>query len=66
VRWVGDQLEYLAIRSTEMLPEIAAPTFSALAEKLNASSPEFVDSRVDVLNEKAGYHLVARVPGSGL
>jgi len=43
-----------------MLPEIAVSAFSALAEKLNASSTEFPDSRVDVLNEKAGHHFVTR------
>jgi hypothetical protein len=35
VRWVGYQLECLAIKSTEMLPETAASAFSPRAEKLN-------------------------------
>jgi hypothetical protein len=43
-----------------MLPEIAVSAFSTLAEKLNASSTEFPDSRGDVLNEKAGRHFVTR------
>jgi hypothetical protein len=60
VRWVDHQLEYLAVRSTEMLPEIAVSAFSALAEKLNASSKEFLGSRVDVLNEKVGHNFVTR------
>jgi len=41
-----------------VLPEIAVSAFPALAEKLNASSTEFLDSRVDILNEKAGHHFV--------
>jgi hypothetical protein len=33
-----------------MLPELAVSAFYALAEKLNASSAEFPDGRVDVIN----------------
>ena len=60
MRWVDHELEDLAIGGAEMLPAAGVCAFPALAEKLNADGAEFLNSRFNVLNEKAGHHLVTR------